>query len=65
MLRIAGIDLNTNGPPGTRGRSGLIWSATHGANAIVSTDLPSTISISVLERVPVAVALTTEDGRLS
>ena len=32
------------------------------ANAIVSTDLPSTISISVLERVPVAVALT-EDGR--
>jgi cell division protein FtsQ len=64
VLRIAGIDHDTNV---FRLDEGAVrrrlerdpWIA----NAIVSTDLPSTISISVLERVPVAVALTTEDGR--
>ena len=63
VLRIAGIDHDTNV---FRLDEGAVrrrlerdpWIA----NAIVSTDLPSTISISVLERVPVAVALT-EDGR--
>ena len=64
VLRIAGIDHDTNV---FRLDEGAVrrrlerdpWIA----NAIVSTDLPSTISISVLERVPVAVALTAEDGR--
>ena len=64
VLRIAGIDHDTNV---FRLDEGAVrrrlerdpWIA----NAIVSTDLPSSISISVLERVPVAVALTEEDGR--
>ena len=63
VLRIAGIDHDTNV---FRLDEGAVrrrlerdpWIA----NAIVSADLPSSISISVLERVPVAVALT-EDGR--
>jgi cell division protein FtsQ len=63
VLRLAGIDHDTNV---FRLDEGAVrrrlerdpWIA----NAIVSTDLPSSISISVLERVPVAVALT-EDGR--
>jgi len=63
VLRIAGIDHDTNV---FRLDEGAVrrrlerdpWIA----NAIVSADLPSSISISVLERVPVAVALT-EEGR--
>ena len=64
VLRIAGIDDDTNV---FRLDEGAVrrrlerdpWIA----NAIVSADLPSSVSISVLERVPVAVALTEEDGR--
>jgi cell division protein FtsQ len=64
VLRIAGIDHDTNV---FRLDEGAVrrrlehdpWIA----NAIVSTDLPSSISISVSERVPVAVALTEEEGR--
>lgn len=63
VLRIAGIDHDTNV---FRLDEGAVrrrlerdpWIA----NAIVSADLPSSVSITVLERVPVAVALT-EDGR--
>ena len=64
VLRIAGIDDDTNV---FRLDEGAVrrrlerdpWIA----NAIVSADLPSSVSITVLERVPVAVALTEEDGR--
>ena len=64
VLRIAGIDHETNV---FRLDEGAVrrrlerdpWIA----NAIVSADLPSSVSITVLERVPVAVALTAEDGR--
>jgi len=64
VLRIAGIDHDTNV---FRLDEGAVrrrlerdpWIA----NAVVSADLPSSISISVVERVPVAVALTEADGR--
>lgn len=64
VLRLAGIDHDTNV---FRLDEGAVrrrlerdpWIA----NAIVSANLPSSISISVSERVPVAVALTKEDGR--
>lgn len=63
VVRIAGIDHDTNvfrlDEKAVRRRLERDpWIA----NAIVSTHLPSTVSITVLERVPVAVALT-EDGR--
>jgi cell division protein FtsQ len=64
VLRIAGIDQDTNV---FRLDEGAVrrrlerdpWIA----NANVSTDLPSSVTISVLERVPVAVAIT-PDGRV-
>jgi len=65
VLRIAGIDHDTNV---FRLDEGAVrrrlerdpWIA----NAVVSADLPSSVSISVTERVPVAVALTGEGRRL-
>lgn len=64
VLRIAGIDNDTNvfrldEGAARRRLERDPWIA----NAIVSADLPSSVSITVLERVPVAVALTEEDGR--